>query len=82
MNSILLDTHALIWFWEDSPKLKSKAKDVIRKATAILIPTIVLAETFAIIDKNQSKLKIEEIWKILHQDRRIRIIQQKEIFKN
>ena len=51
------DTHAFVWYLQDSPRLSSLSKDLFDhadKAKQIIVPTIVLAETLYL----NKKLKI------------------------
>lgn len=51
------DTHALLWWFTDSPKISSRASDIFEQCEAgeniIFIPTIVLAEALAIFEKKR-----------------------------
>jgi len=45
MNHYVIDTHALVWFLEQSPKLGNNARNAFLDTDSILIiPTIVLAK--------------------------------------
>ncbi len=53
MTHYIIDTHALVWFLEQSPKLGKNAKSVFLDDDSILIiPTIVLAEIKFLFGKN------------------------------
>ncbi len=41
---MLLDTHALLWFLADDPKLSSKSKEIIQNSSDILVSIITLWE--------------------------------------
>jgi PIN domain nuclease of toxin-antitoxin system len=46
----VVDTHALIWFFEDNPKLGAQAKNILSDPDSqLILPTIALAETAWII---------------------------------
>jgi PIN domain nuclease of toxin-antitoxin system len=60
----VIDTHALIWYFEDSPKLSpaaNQAFDDIEQGNALgLVPTIVLAEILYLSDKKKIPTNISE----------------------
>ncbi len=39
---MLLDTHALLWFLADDPKLSSKSKEIIQNRSDIIVSIITL----------------------------------------
>ena len=51
------DTHALLWWFTDSPRISSKAAEVFveceRGRNVIFIPSIVIAEALSIFDKKR-----------------------------
>jgi PIN domain nuclease of toxin-antitoxin system len=53
----LSDTHALLWWFTDSPKISSKAAGIFQRCEAgesiIFIPSIVLAEALTIFEKKR-----------------------------
>jgi len=59
------DTHSLLWYLTDSPKLSQKARAIFdscdRGKVTIIIPAIVLLECIDIFDKKKINLKFEEI---------------------
>jgi len=56
MNSVA-DTHAILWWFTDNPKLGSKAVKIFQKCERgegiIFIPSIVIAEALSIFDKKR-----------------------------
>jgi len=56
MNSVA-DTHAILWWFTDNPKLGSKAVQIFQKCERgegiIFIPSIVIAEALSIFDKKR-----------------------------
>ncbi len=56
MNSVA-DTHAILWWFTDNPKLGSKAVQIFQKCEKgdgiIFIPSIVIAEALSIFDKKR-----------------------------
>ena len=51
------DTHALLWWFVDSPKISSKAVEIFQRCergeNIIFIPSIVIAEALSIFDKKR-----------------------------
>ncbi len=49
------DTHALLWWFTDSPRISPKASEILEKSeegeNVIFIPSIVIAELLSIFDK-------------------------------
>jgi PIN domain nuclease of toxin-antitoxin system len=60
----VIDTHPLVWYFEDSPKLSSMAKEAfesIEKGTALgVVPTIVLAEIVHLADRKRIPVTIND----------------------
>ncbi len=58
------DTHALVWYFEDSPKLSSSARLAfaeIEKGKALgIVPTIILAEMVHLTDSKKTLINILE----------------------
>ncbi len=56
----LTDTHALLWWFTDSPKLSEKATALFEKCESgeiiIFIPSIVVAEALSVFDKKRISL--------------------------
>ena len=56
----LLDTHAIIWIFEDAPQISSKVKDIIRDTdNKIFISSVSLWEIAIKVNLNKLDLKIE-----------------------
>ena len=71
MTHFIIDTHALVWFLEQSPKLGKNAKNVFLDNDSILIiPTIVLAEIKFLFGKNRFSTSIEEVFTVIENDPR------------
>jgi PIN domain nuclease of toxin-antitoxin system len=66
----IIDTHPLVWYFEDSPKLSTSAKRAfydIEHGNAIgVVPTIVLAEIMHLADKKKIPISINETISKLH----------------
>jgi len=67
----VIDTHPLVWYFIDSPKLSAIAKNVfvdIEQGTSLgIIPTIVLAEMVHLADKKKIPISITETIAKIHQ---------------
>lgn len=73
MEVYVLDTHGLLWFLTQSPKISLLARQILRDAEnsskQVFIPTIVLAELDNIIRKKGLDLTINEVLqKIINSD--------------
>jgi PIN domain nuclease of toxin-antitoxin system len=45
MTSYIVDTHALIWYLVDDPRLGEKAREILQSSgNRLIVPAIVLAE--------------------------------------
>ena len=59
------DTHALIWWFIDSPKISSKAADIFEKCergeNVIFIPSIVMAEALTIFEKKKVSFNFKNL---------------------
>ena len=53
----VVDTHALIWFLEDNPRLGSNAKAILTHATSqLILPAIALAEAVWIVERGKTSI--------------------------
>src|SRR4030042_5332265 len=61
------DTHALLWWFVDSPKISPKAIDIFEKCESgqniIFIPSIVLAEALSIFEKKRIPFDFKKLLK-------------------
>jgi PIN domain nuclease of toxin-antitoxin system len=59
------DTHALIWWFIDSPKISSKAAEIFKKCergkNVIFIPSIVMAEALTIFEKKKVSFNFKNL---------------------
>lgn len=66
MNCIA-DTHALLWWFTDSPKLGKKAATIFEECekgeSVVFIPTIVIAEALSIFDKKRVSFDFKKLLK-------------------
>ena len=60
------DTHALLWWFTDSPKLGSRASEIFtsceRGESIIFVPSIVIAELISIFDKKRVTFDFENLF--------------------
>lgn len=49
--NIVIDTHALFWYFSNDKRLSQKARHHIRRSLKVFIPTIVLLELFHLMNK-------------------------------
>lgn len=65
MNAVA-DTHALLWWFTDSPKLGAKAarifQDCEKGTSVIFIPSIVIAEALSIFDKHKLTFNFKQLF--------------------
>ena len=53
----VVDTHALIWFLEDNPRLGSNAKAILTHTTSqLILPAIALAEAVWIVERGKTSI--------------------------
>ena len=61
------DTHALLWWFIDSPRLSSKAAEILQGCETgeniIFIPSIVIAEAFSIFEKKRISFDFKKLFK-------------------
>ncbi len=58
-NSYVTDTHSLVWYFNDSPRLSSEALKTFENTVengSIIVPTIVLAEIMYIAEKGRIEM--------------------------
>jgi PIN domain nuclease of toxin-antitoxin system len=72
----VVDTHALVWFREDNPKLGGKAKlELQLSSSELFIPVIVLAEVCWMIENRKTSIQsATELFAALDADLRIKIV--------
>jgi len=65
--NIVTDTHALLWWFTDSPKISPRASEVFKKSekgeNVVFIPTIVVAEALSIFDKKRIPFDFRRLFK-------------------
>lgn len=64
MAGVVVDTHAIVWYLQDDPRLSTKAADVPDSATAagdaIYVPSICLVELSYLIEKQRLPAIVRE----------------------
>ena len=77
MNYIA-DTHALLWWFTESPKISLKASEIFEKCEAgksiIFIPSIVIAESLSIFDKKRISINFKKLFKQINDSENFVII--------
>jgi PIN domain nuclease of toxin-antitoxin system len=65
--NFVTDTHALLWWFIESPRLSSRAYEIFEKCetgeNVIFIPTIVIAEALSIFDKKRVLFDFKRLFK-------------------
>lgn len=55
--NFITDTHALLWWFTDNPKISQKASEIFTRCengeVVIFVPSIVIAEALSIFDKKR-----------------------------
>lgn len=68
-----LDTHVLVWFFQDDPRLSVKIGDLLgNQASRFLVPTLVLCELHALSQKK--KTDFQKILQYLKGDDRFEVV--------
>ena len=74
----LTDTHALLWWFIDSPKLSPKAFEIFagceKGENVIFIPSIVVAEALSIFDKKRISFDFKRLFKKIHESENFMIV--------
>ncbi len=69
--NFITDTHALIWWFIDSPKLSQRASEIFDKCekgeNIIFIPAIVIAEALSIFDKKRIAFDFKILFKKINE---------------
>ena len=70
----IIDTHALVWYLDDDPRLGKVARRIIEGEGKLLIfPTIVLAEIYYLHCRRPRLPSLEEVFHVLDRDPRVLI---------
>lgn len=76
--NFVTDTHALLWWFIDSPKLSSRVSDIFRKCekgeSIIFIPSIVIAEALSIFEKKRVSFDFKKLFKRIYESENFIIV--------
>lgn len=68
--NFVTDTHPLLWWFIDSPKMSPIARDIFEKCekgeNLIFIPSIVIAEALSIFDKKRVSFDFKRLFKLIN----------------
>lgn len=77
MELYVADTHSLIWYLNNSPKLGKNANKCFKKVekgdAKLFIPAIVIAEVIFILETGKIRVELEEIFKKIEEARNFEI---------
>ncbi len=69
--NFVTDTHALLWWFTDSPKISPKASGIFEKCERgeiiIFIPSIVIAEALSIFEKKRVSFDFKKLFKKINE---------------
>ena len=69
--NFITDTHALLWWFTNSPKLSSKVSDIFVRCenaeSIIFIPSIVIAEALSIFDKKRVLFNFRNLFRKIYE---------------
>lgn len=69
--NFVADTHALLWWFIDSPKISSKAAEIFEKCeqgeNIVFIPSIVMAEALSIFEKKRISFDFKKLNKKINE---------------
>lgn len=76
--NFVTDTHPLIWWFTESPRLSSKASEIFEKCeqggNVIFVPSIVIAEALSIFDKKRVSFDFKKLFKKIKESENFVII--------
>ena len=76
--NFVADTHALLWWFTDSPKLGKKAAGIFEECekgeNIVFIPTIVIAEALSIFDKKRISFDFKKLLKRINESEHFVIV--------
>lgn len=68
--NFVADTHALLWWFTDSPKMSSRASEILQKCekgeNVVFVPSIVIAESLSIFDKKRISFNFKNLLRKIH----------------
>jgi len=69
--NFVTDTHALLWWFVDSPKISPKTSEIFEKCeqgeNIIFIPSIVIAEALSIFEKKRVSFDFKKLFKKINE---------------
>ncbi len=69
--NFVTDTHAILWWFINSPKISQKATEIFEKCeqgeNVIFVPSIVIAEALSIFDKKRITFNFKELFKKINE---------------
>jgi PIN domain nuclease of toxin-antitoxin system len=69
--NFVTDTHALLWWFTDSPKISPKASEIFQKCekgeNIIFIPSIVIAEGLSIFEKKRISFDFKKLFRKIYE---------------
>ncbi|MBI4684166.1 MAG: PIN domain-containing protein [Nitrospirae bacterium] len=76
--NFVTDTHPLLWWFTDSPKISSKASEIFEKCekgeNVIFVPSIVIAEALSIFDKKRIAFDFKNLFRKINDSENFVII--------
>ena len=72
--NVVIDTHALLWLLNSDKRLSHKAKNSIKIASIVFIPSIVLLELFYLLEKKSKRELFTITLKAIRNDNRYVVI--------
>lgn len=69
--NFIADTHALIWWFTESPRISTKASEIFEQCekgeSVIFIPSIVIAEALSIFDKKRIDFDFKNLFRKINE---------------
>lgn len=76
--NFVTDTHALLWWFIDSPKISPKASEIFQKCekgeSIIFIPSIVIAEGLSIFEKKRVSFDFRKLFRTINESENFLLI--------
>lgn len=74
MSTYIVDTHALVWYFEENPYLsKTVVKILDSENVTLVIPTVVLAEIKYLFSRKKIKVSFQQVVNHVEEDARCKI---------
>jgi PIN domain nuclease of toxin-antitoxin system len=69
--NFVTDTHALIWWFTDSPRISRKAYEILEQCengkNVVFIPSVVIAEALSIFDKKRVSFDFKKLFDMIEE---------------